>query len=147
MAEWLEDEGFGTEYTREMDWYQLDWGKMTAGELEQLIQPISKLFLAHTKQELFDEAVRRVISLFPVRTAKDIVESVQLEARNFWVPIYHEALDTAILYPGPFALLSETPVTLRQRAPSIGEHNREVYIDEFNLTPEELVILQGKGVI
>jgi len=147
MADWLEDEGLGTEYTRERDWFQLDWGKMTPEELEQFIQPICRLFLAHTKQELFDEAVRRIISLFPVRTSKDIVESIQLEARNFWVPLYHESLDTTILYPGPFTLLSETPVTLRRRAPLIGEHNREIYVDEISLTPEELVILHGKGII
>ena len=147
MAEWLEDEGFGTDYTREKDWYQFDWGKMTPEELDKLVQPISKLFMAHTKQELFDEAVRRVISLFPVRTSKEIVESVQLEARDFWVSLYHEPLDTTILYPGPFALLSETPLTLRQRAPLIGEHNQEIYVEELGLTPEELVILQGEGVI
>ena len=147
MAEWLEDEGFGTEYTRTKDWFQFDWGKMTPEELEQLVQPLNKLFMTRTKQELFDEAVRRVISLFPVRTAKEIVESVQLEARNFWVPLHHEPLDTTILYPGPFALSSETPITLRRRAPLIGEHNREIYADELGLTPEELITLHGEGVI
>ena len=147
MAEWLEDEGVGTEYTRTKDWFQFDWGKMTPEELEELVQPINKLFMAHTKQELFDEAVRRVISLFPVRTTREIVESVQLEARKFWVPLYHEQLDTTILYPGPFTFLSETPVTLRQRAPLIGEHNPEIYVDELGLTTEELVTLHGKGII
>lgn len=147
MAKWLDDEGFGTEYTRTKDWFRFDWGKMTPDELRQLVQPLNQLFMAHTKQELFDGATRRVISLFPVRTTKEIVESVQLKARDFWVPLYHEPLDSTILYPGPFTLLSETPVTLRRRAPLIGEHNREIYIGELHLTPEELVTLHGEGVI
>ena len=147
MAEWLEEEGYSTEYIKGKDWFQFDWGEITHEELGKLVRPISKLFMAHTRQELFDESVRRVISLFPVRTAKDIVESVQLEARNFWVPLYHEQLDITIIYPGPFAILSETPVTLRQRAPLIGEHNREIYLDELGLTREELVALEREAII
>jgi crotonobetainyl-CoA:carnitine CoA-transferase CaiB-like acyl-CoA transferase len=147
MAKWLDDEGFGTEYTRTKDWYQFDWGKMIPQELENLVQPLNRLFTSHTKQELFDEAIRRVISLFPVRTSKEIVESVQLESRKFWAPLYHESLDATIVYPGPFSILSETPLKLKQRAPTIGEHNRQIFVDELGFKPKELVALQGKGVI
>jgi crotonobetainyl-CoA:carnitine CoA-transferase CaiB-like acyl-CoA transferase len=147
MAKWLEDEGFSNEYHSGRDWYQFNLGEMTPEQSEQFRQPIRSLLKTHTAMELFAEAVRRSISLFPVTTNRDIMENEQLQSRKFWAPIYHEELDTTIMYPGPFAVMSETPITVRRRAPLIGEHNREVYVEELGLTPEELVILQGIGAI
>ena len=105
------------------------------------------LFSAYTRQELADEAIRRGISIFPVNASKDIMESVQLEAREFWTPLYHEQLDATIIYPGPAVQLSETPFTIRRRAPMIGEHNQEIFMDELGFTRQELVSLKGAGII
>jgi crotonobetainyl-CoA:carnitine CoA-transferase CaiB-like acyl-CoA transferase len=42
---------------------------------------------------------------------------------------------------------SETPITYRRRPPLIGEHNREIYVDELGMPEKELGELQNKGVI
>ena len=38
-------------------------------------------------------------------------------------------------------------MTLRRRAPLIGEHNREIYLEELGLRYEQLAQLVGLGVI
>jgi formyl-CoA transferase len=42
---------------------------------------------------------------------------------------------------------SEIPCTLRCGAPSIGEHNEEIYRNEIGLTKEEIIALRQAGII
>lgn len=147
MVQWLEEEGLATDYLREKDWYNWDWTEVSAKELDKIAKPVGELFLRYTSQELYQDAIRRGISLFPVSTAKDVMENLQLEARGFWIRVRHEELDTTITYPGAFALMSETPIKIRQRAPLIGEHNKEIYIEELVLKPEELISLKAIGSV
>ena len=85
--------------------------------------------------------------LYPSNTMKDCVEDEQLLARNFWVEIEHPELEDSILYPGAPALLNEAPWRMSRRAPLIGEHNEEVYLDELGFSREELVLLKEHNVI
>jgi crotonobetainyl-CoA:carnitine CoA-transferase CaiB-like acyl-CoA transferase len=147
MAQWLEDEGLATDFIRDMDWYQLDWLDLARGGLERLTDPLSKLFQRYTMKELFDEALKRDISLYPVDSSKGTLENVQLADREFWVNLEHPELGESITYPGPFTVLTETPVQIRCRAPLIGEHNEEIYLKELGLSQEELETLMGEGVI
>jgi crotonobetainyl-CoA:carnitine CoA-transferase CaiB-like acyl-CoA transferase len=50
-------------------------------------------------------------------------------------------------YPGAFAQFSLTPITYRRRPPSVGEHNREIYMDELGFTAPQLEALQRKGIV
>jgi len=147
MVQWLEEEGLATDYLREKDWVNWDWGGMSEEELEKISKPVSELFLRYKAQELYDEAIRRGVSLYPVSTNQNIMANAQLEARGISISLYHKELDSNLTYPGAFALMSETPLSISRCAPLIGEHNREVYIEELGLTPEEMVSLQGIGVI
>ncbi len=56
-------------------------------------------------------------------------------------------METSITHPGPFAVLSETPIQVAKRAPLLGEHNMEIYHGELGLSYQELAILkQGKVI-
>jgi formyl-CoA transferase len=85
--------------------------------------------------------------LAPVSDAGDLLENPQLKSREFWVKLEHPELEDAFIYPGPFVKMSETPVTVRRRAPLIGEHNNEVYRDEMGISVKELVTLKQAGII
>jgi crotonobetainyl-CoA:carnitine CoA-transferase CaiB-like acyl-CoA transferase len=147
MAEWLEQEGFATNFIRNTDWMQLDWMDLVKGGLERLTGPLGKLFMTHTMKELFDGALQRSITLYPIANSKDLIENDQLKDRNFWVNLEHPELDDVVTYPGPFAVLSETPVKICRRAPLIGEHNREIYTGELGLSANDLQNLSRNGII
>jgi benzylsuccinate CoA-transferase BbsE subunit len=149
MAKWLEEEGLANQYIKTKDWFKFDWAAITKDEFqENFVEPLSKLFMRYTVKELYDQALKRVISLLPASTSKYLVdENAQLQARNFWVPVEHEELQTTITYPGPFITMSETPLKEMRRAPMIGEHNREVLVDELGFSQNDLIMFKQAGVI
>jgi len=147
MAKWLEEEGLATDFIRKTDWYQLDWVELVKGGLERLTEPIGKLFLSYTVKELCDEGLKRGITIYLIANSKETLESEQLAYRKFWVTLEHPELGERITYPGPFAVLSETPIQIRHRAPLVGEHNEGVYINELGLSKEELLSLREAKVI
>ena len=65
----------------------------------------------------------------PVNTMQDIATDDQLIERGFWQELAHDELNASMTYCGPFARLSETPLTTRRRPPLGGEHNAEVYTE------------------
>jgi len=114
---------------------------------EEIVKATEKLFLAHTKAELLEEARKREIQLYPVATPADIMDNPQLGERDFWQDIEHPEMGIVLKYPGVFVLASEASPRIKRRAPHIGEHNMEIYQRELGLTKEELIILKQAGVI
>lgn len=78
------------------------------------------------KEALVAEAQRRGAGWAPVFSPREIVDSKQLAAREYWVRVHHEDLGESFIYPGAPFKLSETPWKQRGRAPHLGEHNEQV---------------------
>ena len=147
IAAWLQEEGLASEYISSVDWSFLDMSKQTQEMQNRMEAPIAELFLRHTKAELYGEALRRKIMLCPVSTAKDICENAQLSSRDFWVDVDYPEIQAHINYPGPFAKLSETPLTRLRKAPLPGEHNVDIYEKELGLSKNDLNLLYQSGII
>jgi benzylsuccinate CoA-transferase BbsE subunit len=155
MVEWLAREGMAEDLT-DASWAiladhagpdPLTQAAVTDAELAHVYGVLSRFFLKHTKTELSEEAQRRRIMLFPVHTARDLVEHPQLTARNFFRPLEHPELGETLCYAGAPYRLSKTPCQLRRRAPLIGEHNEAIYGGELGLSRAELAVLMAAGAI
>ena len=147
LLAWMKNEGINDRILNFLgqEDFQIDMLNLeTAKKLEQII---SEFFLRYTKLELFEEAIRRRIILYPINAMKDIFESPQLKARNFWMEVEHPELDDNLAYPGSFAKLSENLLGFRRRAPLIGEHNKEIYSGELGFSEEQLNLLKEARVI
>ena len=147
MVRWLEEEGFATEYLKNKKWHEFDWRKTKQEEMDLIIGPLEDFFMSHTREELYAEALKRVISLVPVANAEFMLNDPQLVSRNFWVKVEHPELGDSMIYPGPFVAMTETPLDLRWRAPRIGEHNEEIYTKELGMSADELQALKASGII
>lgn len=147
MAKWLEEEGLSSDFIRETDWHKMDFMELAKGGIERLTEPLSKLFMTYTRRELFNESLRRDITLYPVSDSKDTLENEQLLARGFWVELAHPEISQKITYPGPFAVFSETPIKMRHCSPLIGEHNEEIYLKEMGFSEDDIVSMSKAGVI
>jgi benzylsuccinate CoA-transferase BbsE subunit len=101
----------------------------------------------YTKKELLEKARERHIGNGPINTAKDLLESDQLAAREYFVAVEHPELDDTLTYPGAPVKLSETPWRIQRRPPLVGEHNEEVYEKELGISREEIILLAQAGVI
>lgn len=142
LVEWMDSKGMANDFLKSFDWSRFELTKTTQETVDRMEERISKFAMSLTKAELLEGAAKRALEAFPVCSAKDLLENLQLAARKFWVEIAHPELGTTITYPGPFARVSETPPIISRRAPLIGEHNQEIYVKELGLSKEELTILK-----
>ena len=133
LVEWMDEEGMADAFLKGFDWSTLEYQTATQETLDRLEEPVGKFFLSHTKAELMEGAFKRNAMLYPISTVADILDSVQLAAREFWVGVEHPELGVTITYPGAFTRSTEAPPGISCRAPLIGEHNREVYKKELTL--------------
>lgn len=147
LVKWMEEEGVADEYLKGIDWDTLNLGKAGQEAVDLMEEPTARFFEARTKAELFEGAVKRRLLLYPVSTARDIVESPQLAARGFWTEVEHPELGETLTYPGPFANVIGAPLRIARRAPLPGEHNREIYEQELGMSRQELLSLGQAGVI
>jgi len=126
LVEWMDGEGVA-DGLMDFEWDSYDLATTTQEVVDSLQDPAARFFMTHTKAELLEGARKRRIILYPVSTAADIWESVQLAARDFWVELKHPELGAFITYPGAFAKATLAPPQVWRRAPLIGEHNNEVF--------------------
>ncbi|MBI2303924.1 MAG: CoA transferase [Chloroflexi bacterium] len=147
LTEWMDGRGMASEYLKTKEWNQFDIATVSQEEIDHIEAPAAKFFESITKEEFFQEVVKRDMLGYPVATAKEVMEDAQLKARGFWQKVEHPELGESITYPGAFAQLSQGRVEIRRRAPLIGEHNEEIYCQELGLSRQELVMLRQAGII
>ena len=151
LMDWIYEEGFCDKDVQQMDWVEMG-GLLFGGDpktledYERLKLIVEDFTKTKTKEELFQNALDRGLLVAPVTTIDEVVESEQLESRQYWTTVDHEEMGKAFAYPGPFAKFSEQPIAYKRRPPKIGEHNAEVY-GELGLDAQALAELQNKGII
>ncbi|MEX2081677.1 MAG: CoA transferase [Dehalococcoidia bacterium] len=99
------------------------------------------------KEDLVAAAQARGLGWAPVFGPREIVESKQLAARDYWVRVQHDDIGQSFIYPGAPWKLSRTPWKQRGRAPACGEHTAEVYGDLLGMDAAEVRRLKAKMVI
>jgi len=147
VAQWIIDDGSAPESFKTIDWAALDIAKQTQEDQDRLEQVVASFFAKYTKAELYSMANEDGVLLCPQSSIKDIAENAQLQAREFWMEVEHQQLGSAMTYPGPFFKATATPITAKQSAPHIGEHNEQIFMGEMGLTREEFAQKQQAGVI
>jgi benzylsuccinate CoA-transferase BbsF subunit len=112
-------------------------------ELDWLIQAWTSENDAHEVMQLLQEVG---VPAGVCNNASDILDEVQLRARNFFWPVTSPDTGT---YPlaGPVIKLSETPATLRLSPPALGEHNEYVLSDLLGFSAEEIKALKEERII
>ena len=100
----------------------------------------------HDKQELFDIFLKSKIASAPLNSPEDLVKNPHLKEREYFVEIDHPETGK-VTYPGAPFKMSESPWKIRDPAPLLGQHNKEIYCDLLGYTQEEMVKLREGGII
>ena len=143
LVQWMQDEGCGEvvgDARLQDDIYRFEHDAEVHAALQAFFAP-------KTKHDIYTEAQRRRLPLAPVNTPGDLVESPQLQAREFFVDVEHPELGTSVRYPGAPYALSATPWRIRRRPPLLGEHNEDIYVQELGVPRAELSALRAGGII
>ena len=114
------------EYADEVDGYLEEW------------------LLRHTKSELLEMALEHRLPLAPVRGFDEVRGDPSLASQFVTI----DRADTGPLaFPGPPFQLTGLDQGPLAAAPTIGQHNRDVYCRRLGYNPEELVKLHQTGII
>jgi crotonobetainyl-CoA:carnitine CoA-transferase CaiB-like acyl-CoA transferase len=147
LVEWMKEEKVEDEFLHKINWDNFDMGTSTQEIHDHMEKIVGNFFLRFSKKEIHGQAVKRGMMIFPVNTMQDIAEDEELKFRGFWQELEHPELNTRITYPGSFVPGAEPPLSLRRRAPLIGEHNEEFYLRELGYSPGEFQSLKKEGII
>jgi CoA:oxalate CoA-transferase len=99
-----------------------------------------------TVMDLYEKAQKRRIPFAPVSTMGDLLDSPHLKARGFFVEIAQPVAGTH-LYPGAPLQYGATPWAIRRPAPTLGQHNAEIFGGRLGLDAARLAELKRTGVI
>jgi benzylsuccinate CoA-transferase BbsE subunit len=150
MVAYMAEHGMASEKLRAMDWKTYNHNLLSQEEVDALSREFGGFFLTKTMTELFRAACERNLMLAPANTAREILASEQLAARQFFVDVDHPGRG-AIRLPGPFARTTSkdpdgTAIAVRGPAPRLGEHTAAV-LAELDVQPAELERLRAEGVV
>ncbi len=115
-----------------------------AAELDRILRDT---FAHHDKFDLFYRAnQRRGLIYGVVQDPSELIDNPQYRHRGYFTEIEHPVAGAAA-YPGaPFGM-SETPWRAKNPAPTLGQHNEDIYCGELGLSHDELTRLIDEGVV
>jgi crotonobetainyl-CoA:carnitine CoA-transferase CaiB-like acyl-CoA transferase len=131
--EWAGEEIFKDRLTRAQNW------------------DVLKVFLEEwvsqqTVLDLYRKAQAKRVPFAPVSTMGDLLGNEHLKSRGFFVEITHPVAGTH-KYPGAPLKYHRTPWQLRTPAPTLGQHNAEVFGAKLNLSQSRIDELKRRDVI
>ena len=150
LMQWIHEEGRCPEEIAAIDWREMQ--RMTGEgevdtELFAEVEEVIRAFLAdRTKAELMDAAVQRKLMITPVFTIAEIAASKHLQARDFWQAPPDPPLPGTRLPAFP-AKIDGATLPAGRPAPRLGQHTREVLVDELGVDAREYEHLLRDGVI
>ncbi len=124
LMDWIHEEGFCDEATRDKDWVGYGQLLMTGAEplseFDRVKDVVTAFCSQRTKAELIHGALERRLLIAPVLMVDDVMHAEQLESRNYWDDV------DGVRFPGAFARLSETPLDSPGRPPRLGAHTSQI---------------------
>ena len=113
---------------------------------EELDEIVLNNIKDRSKWELFPKAAQARMLFGLVQTPSELAECPQLESRGFYREIQHPVIGK-IKVPAVLFNLSLTPYGQTQPAPTLGQHNREIYVEGLGYSPEDHCRLRQLNVI
>jgi crotonobetainyl-CoA:carnitine CoA-transferase CaiB-like acyl-CoA transferase len=96
--------------------------------------------------DLYRKAQARRIPFAPVSTMGDLLSSEHLKKRGFFVEITHPVAGTH-RYPGAPLKYQRTPWEIRRPAPTLGQHNEEIFGARLGLNAARIEELRRTAVL
>jgi crotonobetainyl-CoA:carnitine CoA-transferase CaiB-like acyl-CoA transferase len=122
---------------------RLKAGLEYADVLDSLLSP---WLMSHTRQEIFDRCRENHVPFMPVRNMDEVVSCDHLNKRQYFEEIRFSEMKP-FKCPGAPVRFSKSPWDLSKTAPSLSEHNNDVYCEDLGYSTDQLVQLQQSGIV
>jgi formyl-CoA transferase len=112
-------------------------------ELDEIIQD---WIGTRTKDEVLVAFRTGEAAIAPIYSIADIMDDPHYAARDALVRIPDDRLGS-VLMQAPVPKLDVTPGSISHAGPTIGKHNRDVFVCELGLTEDTLDQLGAEGIV
>jgi crotonobetainyl-CoA:carnitine CoA-transferase CaiB-like acyl-CoA transferase len=146
LVTWMSELG-QADILKDIDWGALHLSTISQEELGSWEIIIEKFFMNFTLDELEHEAIARGVPMARLNKIDHVVHDEQLIARDFWQQLPISGTTETIGHPAFPYISSEGSIRVRNRAPLIGEHNKEIYEKELGLSEQTISTLKERGVL
>ncbi|MFH1169266.1 MAG: CaiB/BaiF CoA-transferase family protein [Chloroflexota bacterium] len=143
LVDLMDSEGMAADL-KEDRWRETEYRRRHA---DHIVDVLAAWTQSHTTTELFEMGQAMRFPWAPVSSIQGVFRSPQLRERGFFTAVDHPDMGVSFDYPGSPLRLNGSPTGIRGHAPSIGEHNVEVYQERLGLTPEEIGSLAAANII
>jgi formyl-CoA transferase len=114
-------------------------------KLDKMFQLIEEWSINHSKYDVLATLNKHNIPCGPILSTKEIIEDESLRANDMVVDVPHPQRGQFTTVGMPIKL-SDSPAQV-ERSPLLGEHNRDIYVQELGVGEDELDELAANGVI
>jgi crotonobetainyl-CoA:carnitine CoA-transferase CaiB-like acyl-CoA transferase len=114
-----------------------------ADVLDSLLSP---WLMSHSRQEIFSRCREKHIPFTPVRNMDEVVDCEHLNKRQYFEEIRCDEIEP-FKCPGAPVRFSESSWDLNNTAPSLSEHNAQVYGEQLGYSKDQLAQLAKTGII
>lgn len=143
LVGWLAAEGKASDLEEEI-WQDEIYRRLHA---EHITNVMGEWTQSHSVQELFEIGQLMGFPWAPVQSPAAVLETPQLKARDFFIPLYDEEIRKTLSCPGlPFRFTAKNLPSLKS-APSAGMDSMQIYRDELGLGNAEVSRLTAEGII
>jgi crotonobetainyl-CoA:carnitine CoA-transferase CaiB-like acyl-CoA transferase len=113
---------------------------------DELGQILDRYFLSQKKFDVFYAAQQRRFIYGVVQSPGEVLADEHVRARGYFVPVDHPVLGT-VEFPGAPFNMNGTPWKVRRPAPTLGQHNSEVFGERLGYSGVDLARLRATGVV
>jgi crotonobetainyl-CoA:carnitine CoA-transferase CaiB-like acyl-CoA transferase len=143
LVGWLAASGRAGDLTEDR-WQDEQYRRLHAKHILDVVREWTK---SHTVRELYETGQLMGFPWAPVQSPLEVLETPQLQARDFFVPLDDEETGGTLSCSGlPFKFTSKNLPSLKG-APAVGGDNVRIYRDELGLADDELIRLAAEGII
>ena len=133
QPDWAEDERFATQ-------------ESSVAHRDEVDEKIEEWAMNYTKEEIYHSLQEQGCAAGPVYSTREVLQDPQMEHRGFFAEMEHPVVGKFKAPSAPY-MLSHTPWAARRPAPSLGQHNGEIYGSWLGFDAGEMALLRQKGVI
>ncbi len=116
-----------------------------AGHADEIDALMDRWLAHHPKREVVALSQQLRVPNTAVQTPAEVLHDAHLRERGYFVEVDHPAAGP-IEQPGPPFRMEQTPWRT-EPSPLLGEHNREVYVEQLGYAAEDMARLRDRGVI
>jgi crotonobetainyl-CoA:carnitine CoA-transferase CaiB-like acyl-CoA transferase len=146
---WMREEGALPEEFADWDWItlpaRLQSDEISDEQLDAARAAVGRFLSGYSKAQLLEVGMKRGILMAPAMTVEDLTRSEHLRSRGFFDVVLEKGRERVL--PGSFAAGCPQGFVRGRPAPSLGEHNSEVYCGLLGLPASQLDRLTAVKVI